>query len=344
MKAIRIHKHGGPDVLDITDIKEPVMYPDEVLVRVKSTALNHLDIWVRKGLPGVPLPIIMGSDGAGIIESIGDRVPDSLNLKSGDEVVIAPIRFCGECETCKTGKNNLCPEFCIPGENLNGVQTEYVSVQAKYIIKKPSALSLDEAAAYPLTSMTAYHMLIQKAQVKKGDWVLIYGASSGVGSIAIQIAKTYGANVITTVGSDEKSKLAEELGAAHIINYKNESIARAVKQLTNGNGVDIVFEHTGASTWIDSIRSLKKGGKLVTCGATTGPIVKIDLRALFIKHQQLIGSTMGTLQDLYEINKLIEKGSVKPVIDTVFNFREIQKAHEYLEAGQQFGKIIISFE
>lgn len=344
MKAIRIRKHGGPEVLEIFEMKKPVVYPDEVLVRVISTALNHLDLWVRNGIPGVPLPIILGSDGAGIIESIGDQVPDHLNLKKGDEVVIAPIRSCGECESCKKGMENLCPEFAIPGENMNGVQAEYVSVQAKYIIKKPSILSLKEAAAYPLATLTAYHMLVKKAKIRKDDWVLIYGASSGIGSIAIQIAKIYGANIITTVGTDEKGNLAKDLGARHIINYNKESISQFTQKVTKGIGVDIVFEHTGAKTWIDSIRSLKKGGKIVTCGATTGPIVKIDLRALFIKHQQLIGSTMGTMKDLHEISMLIEKGSIKPVIDKVFNLREIQQAHERLEGGQQFGKIVISFE
>ena len=344
MKAIRIHKNGGLDILQIDDIEKPVVCPDEVLVRIISAALNHLDIWVRKGLPGVPLPIIMGSDGAGVIESIGDQVTAELNLKIGDEVIIAPVRSCGDCDSCQDGQENLCPEFGIPGESVNGMQAEYVSVPVKYIFKKPPGLILNEAAAYPLTAITAYHMLVCKTQIKKDDWVLVYGASSGVGSMAVQIAKASGACVITTVGSDEKGKLARRLGADYIINYKKESVGRAVKQLTNGRGVDIVFEHTGASTWADSIRSLKKSGRLVTCGATTGPIVKIDLRALFIKQQQLIGSTMGTLQDLREVNQLIDNGKLKPVVDKVFNFQDIRRAHERLEAGQQFGKIIISFE
>jgi NADPH:quinone reductase-like Zn-dependent oxidoreductase len=343
LKAIRIHQHGDLDVLQIDEIDKPIPQPDEILVCMSAAALNHLDIWVRKGLPGVPSPIIMGSDGAGVIELIGENVADKFDFNIGDKVVIAPIRSCGKCELCKAGLENHCPDFGIPGESCNGLQAEYVSVPAKYVFKKPIGLNLFETAAYPLTAITSYHMLVQKANLKKGDWVLIYGASSGVGSMAIQIAKAFDANVITTVGSDEKRILAQKLGADHIINYKKESVGRTTKDLTNGKGVDIVFEHTGASTWVDSLRSLKHGGKLVICGATTGPIVKIDLRALFIKHQQIIGSTMGTLQDFKDVNKLIETEKLKPVVDKIYNYSDIKYAHERLEAGEQFGKIIISF-
>ena len=343
MKAIRIHQHGDIDVLRIDEIDKPIVKADEILIRISASALNHLDIWVRKGLPGVPLPIIMGSDGAGIIESIGNKVPDNLSFKVGDEVVLAPVRSCGNCEYCMDGMENLCAQFGIPGENCDGLMAEYVAIPAKYVLKKPSGLSMYEAASYPLTAITAYHMLVDKVQVKEGDWVLVYGASSGVGSMAIQIAKALGAHIISTVGSDEKRKFAQELGAEHIINYKKESTSKVVKSVTDGKGVDIVFEHTGASTWAESIRSLKRGGKLVTCGATTGPIVKIDLRGLFIKHQQLIGSTMGTLQNMKKVTALIESGKIKPVIDKVFDYTEIKSAHQRLEKGEQFGKVVISF-
>lgn len=343
MKAIRIHQHGDLDVLQIDEIDKPIPQSDEILVRISTAALNHLDIWIRKGLPGITLPIVMGSDGAGVIESIGEKISDEFDFSIDDEVVIVPVRSCGKCEFCKIGLENLCPDFGIPGESCNGLQAEYVSVPAKYVFKKPIGLNMFEAAAYPLTAITSYHMLVQKASLKKGDWVLVYGASSGVGSMAIQIAKAFGANVITTVGSDEKGKLALKLGADYIINYKKVSVGKTTKDLTNGKGVDVVVEHTGASTWADSLRSLKHGGKLIICGATTGPIVKIDLRALFIKHQQIIGSTMGTLQNFRDINKLIETGKLKPVVDKVYRYTDIKYAHERLEAGEQFGKIIISF-
>ncbi|MBN1408747.1 MAG: zinc-binding dehydrogenase [Calditrichaceae bacterium] len=343
MKAIRIHRHGNVDVLQIDEIEKPIPKADEILIRMSAAALNHLDIWVRKGLPGVPLPIILGSDGVGIIEAIGKNVSGRYNFSIGDEVVIAPLRFCGHCENCKNGKENLCSEFGILGESRDGLMAEYVSIPAQSIVKKPIGINLYEAAAYPLTAITAYHMLVEKAQIKKKDWVLIYGASSGVGIMAIQIAKAMGAKIITTVGTGAKHKMAQKLGADLIINYKKESISRLVRSVTNGEGADIIIEHTGANTWSESLRSLKRGGKVIICGATTGPIVKIDLRALFIKHQQLIGSTMGTLQDLRDVNELIETGRIIPIIDRIFDYSEIKTAHQRLEQGKQFGKIVITF-
>lgn len=343
MKVIRIHEHGGREVLRLDTLPEPTPNDDEVIIRMKTAALNHLDIWARKGLPGISLPMIMGSDGAGVISQLGKVVERDYDLKLNDEVVIAPIRSCGRCAMCQNGQENLCPDFNIPGEGCDGLQAEYVAVPARFIFKKPRNLSWEEAAAFPLASMTAYHMLVRKVTLKPGDWVLIYGASSGVGSAAIQMAKSFGAKVITTVGSEEKADLARWLDADHIIDYTKQPIGKTVRELTNGLGVDVVFEHTGAQTWPDSLRALKVGGKIVTCGATTGAIVKIDLRALFIRHQQIIGSTMGTLHDLKEILQLIEEGKYVPVVDKVFPYQEIQEAHRRLEEGKQFGKVVLSF-
>ena len=344
MKAVRILQHGGPEVLQIVDMDIPVIRSDQVLLRMSASALNHLDLWVRKGLPGVPLPITLGSDGSGIIEKFGKQVSEDYKFQIGDEVVIIPINSCGKCEYCRNDQENLCRQFRIPGEHFDGFQSEYVAIRPEYLFKKPPEVTMIEAASYPLTSVTAYHMLIRKAQLKKDEWVLVYGASSGVGSMAVQIARAVGARVITTAGSDHKSKFAKKLGAEHVINYKKESIAGTVKKLTDENGVDVVFEHTGAATWTDSIRSLKRGGRLVICGATTGPLVKIDLRSLFIKNQQIIGSTMGTLQDMHKVNRLIMDGKLKPVVDKVFSYKDIRAAHQHLESGDQFGKVIISFE
>ncbi|MEJ2053991.1 MAG: zinc-binding dehydrogenase [Calditrichaceae bacterium] len=329
------------DVLKIDNIDKPVMQPDEILIEMKAVALNHLDLWVRKGLPGVPLPLIMGSEGAGIIKEIGKNAPDKAGFKPGDEVVVIPIRSCGKCAMCRNNQENLCEEFAIPGEHVNGLLSGLVSVPARYVFKKPALLNLNEAASYPLTAITAYHMLMRKTSVKKDDWILIWGASSGVGSMAIQIAKAFGAQVITTAGSEEKVRMAEQLGADFVINYHRESVGRKVREITQGGGVDIVFEHTGAKTWPDSLKSLKRGGKLVTCGATTGPVVRIDLRVLFIKQQQIIGSTMGTFQDFEDINRLIEKGKLKPLVDKVFKLEDIRAAHKHLENGEQFGKVVI---
>ncbi len=343
MQAIRIHEHGDRSVIRIDTVEKPALRPDEVLVKTKSTALNHLDIWVREGLPGVPLPLIMGSDGAGTIVETGGLVKQDFSWKDGDEVFVAPIRSCGHCAHCLGGADNLCADFHIPGESMQGTMAEFVAAPAKYILPKPEKLNWHETAAFPLAAMTAYHMLIRKVQMQYGDWVLVYGASSGVGSAAIQIAKAFGARVISTAGSSEKSELAKKLGADHVLNYKNDPVGKSVKEITNGRGVDIVFEHTGARTWADSLRALKKGGKLVTCGATTGPKVQIDLRVLFIKHQQLIGSTMGTLRDLLDLLKLIENGKFKPPVSKVFGYEQIREAHQYLEAGGQFGKVVVDF-
>lgn len=339
MKAVRIHEHGEVDVLRIDEIDKPSVGPDEILIQVKTAALNHLDLWVRSGIPGVTFPLIMGSDAAGIVVDANG----SAEFKTGDEVVIAPIRFCGECPACKSSMDNLCRDFRIPGENYQGVMAEFLTVPEKYVLPKPAQLTWEETAAFPLASITAYHMLKNKVDIQVGHWALIYGASSGVGSAAIQIAKSMGAMVITTASSEEKSKLAVQIGADHVINYKKQSIAKTVHEITAGQGVDVVFEHTGQKTWNDSLRTLKYSGKLVTCGATTGPLVKIDLRALFIKHQQIIGSTMGTLQNLKDIIELINKGRFRPIVDLVYPVEEIRLAHQRLEDGRQFGKIVIRF-
>ncbi len=343
MKAVRIHEHGSVDVLKIETISDPRPAEDEALVRIKSAALNHLDLWVREGLPGIRLPMIMGSDAAGIVEEVGMLAAKRFSRKPGDEVILAPIRSCGNCAQCLSGQENLCAQFQIPGEGTDGVQAEYVALPVRFLLPKPQELSWAEAAAFPLAAMTAYHMLVRKAQLSYRDWVLVYGASSGVGSAAIQLAKAMGARVITTAGSEQKARLAKQLGADYVINYKNEKIGKTAREITDGTGVDVVIEHTGAQTWPESLRALRRGGKLVTCGATTGPIIKIDIRALFVKHQQLIGSTMGTMSDLYHIVSLIKRGLFKPIIDKEFDLQEIKQAHLRLEEGKQFGKVIVNF-
>ncbi len=344
MKAIRIHEHGTSDVLKIDDIEIPELQPDEVLIRVKRAALNHLDLWVRRGIPGIKFPHIQGSDAAGVIEKLGPLVKRDFSFKIGDEVFLAPIRSCGHCIFCSRGQENFCKDFHIPGESIPGVQAEYIAMPARFVFPKPENLNWEQAAALPLAALTAYHMLKRKVDLKYGQWILIYGASSGVGSAAIQIAKAFGARIITTAGSHEKTTPAKELGADFVINYQTDSISSTIKEITSGRGVDVVFEHTGQKTWADSLRSLCRGGKLVTCGATTGAAVHIDIRALFIKHQQLIGSTMGTLQDFHEILQMVENGGLTAVVSKVFSYKEIKKAHGWLEEGRHFGKVVISFD
>jgi len=341
MKAVRIHKHGGPEVLQVDEMAIPQAGPGEVLVKMKTAALNHLDIFVRQGIPGVPLPLIMGSDGAGIVLETG---ADVKNFSSGDEVLHVPIRVSKNEPLLKTNQENLSSHFKIPGEHLDGTQCGYMVVPETFLLPKPRALNWAETAAFPLASMTAYHMLHRKAYIHENDWILIYGASSGVGGAAIQIAKAAGANVISTAGSDNKIQLALSLGADYVIDYKKEPIGKRVREITDGKGVDVIIEHPGAATWKESLRSLKIGGKLITCGATTGPLVQIDLRALFIKHQQLIGSTMGTIQDLKAVCDLVENKQLKPYVGRIFNLMEIPDAHIYLESGQQLGKVVIDID
>ncbi len=343
MKAIRIHEHGGYEVLKVEDVMMPAIEANEVLINVAAAALNHLDLWVRQGIPGVSLPQIMGSEASGIIVEVGEVAHDRYHFEKGDEVFTVPIRTCGHCFHCLSGEENLCDEFAIPGENEEGVQAEYIAVPADFVFKKPKNLNWEETAAFPLAGMTAYHMLSTKAQVRPEHRVLIYGASSGVGSSAIQIAKAFGASVITTAGSAEKAELALKLGADHVIRYDQQSVGQAVKDWTAGQGVDIVIEHTGESTWADTLRAVRRGGKIVTCGATTGPHVKIDLRALFIKQQQIIGSTMGTRRDLIDLIALIERNKFKPIISKVFPFEQVAEAHRFLQEGKAFGKVVLKF-
>jgi NADPH:quinone reductase-like Zn-dependent oxidoreductase len=338
MQAVRIHQHGESDVLKIDTLDIPKLGKGEVLVKIKYAALNHLDIFVRKGFPGIPLPLILGSDAAGEVVEVG---ADVKKCKSGDEVINIPFRIPIDDPLIKKNNENLSANYAIPGEHSDGMQAQYVTIPQDFIMHKPKNITWQEAASFSLASLTAYHMLIRKVNLQKGQWVLIYGASSGVGSAAIQIAKAIGANVITTVGSEEKAQMAKNLGADHIINYKEEQIGRTAKKVSGG--IDIVFEHTGKQTWNDSLRCLKIGGKIVTCGATTGPFVTIDLRSIFIKQQQIIGSTMGTFQDMKEVLKMVSEEKIKPVIGKVFNFNESHSAHNWLEEGKHFGKVLLKF-
>jgi NADPH:quinone reductase-like Zn-dependent oxidoreductase len=310
------------------------------LVQIKSASLNHLDLFVRNGFPGIALPLIMGSDGAGVVTEIGKLVK---NFIIGDEVIIVLFQTCGICSECISGQEQLCKNYAIRGEYFNGCQAEYVSVPEKYILPKPKNISFDEAAAFPLAYMTAYHMLTEKVQLKPGESVLIWGASSGIDSAAIQIARLYKTKVITTVSSKEKKKFAKQLGADFIINYHEENVTATIKDIAKGKGVDVVFEHPGTSTMPILVRTLKIGGKIVTCGATTGPIFNLNIRHLFIKHQQIIGSTMGNRRNLVALCKLIESQKITPTVSHSLPYTEIKKGHSLLEEGKQTEKIVINF-
>lgn len=338
MKAVRIHQHGGIDVLKYEDIPISEITENQCLVKIEAAALNHLDIWVRKGFPGIPLPMIMGSDGAGIVEKVGTNISD---ISIDDRVLIQPLTYCGTCRWCKQNKENYCEKWGIFGENQDGTQCEYMAIDADHLHIIPSGMSFEEAAAFPLVAETAYAMLIDRANIQKGETVFVWGASSGVGSMAIQIAKAMGCKVLTTVGNVKKRDFAEKLGADIIVNYNDDNISKIVKEFTDQHGVDVVVEHVGTKTWETSLRILGKGGRIVTCGATTGSEAKFDIRRLFYKQQSIFGSTMGNVKSLESALKMYKNGDIKPIVDKCFKMSEIRKAHEYLENGNQMGKVIV---
>jgi NADPH:quinone reductase-like Zn-dependent oxidoreductase len=340
MKAVLFHQHGGPEVLQYTDAPDPKIKANEVLVEVRACALNHLDVWVRGGLPGIdiPLPHILGDDISGVVRDVGELVTW---VKSGDEVMLQPGVSCGHCAECLSGEDNLCREYDIIGYRRNGGYAELVAVPGVNVIRKPKNLGWEEAAALPLVTLTAWHMLVTRARVQPGEDVLVHAAGSGVGSLGIQIAKLRGAHVIATASSDEKLAKAKELGADEAINYTRADWPREVKRLTDRKGVDVVFEHTGAETWPGSIASLKTGGRLVTCGATSGFDARTDIRQIFYRHLTILGSFMGTKGELIEAMKFIESGKIRAVVDQSMPLAEAKRAHELIENRAQFGKLVL---
>jgi NADPH:quinone reductase-like Zn-dependent oxidoreductase len=328
MKAVRIHEFGGPEVLRYEDIPDAQPRKDQVLVRIKACALNHLDIWVRKGLPGVKLPHILGSDIAGEIVAVGEYVT---GFTPGQRVVLAPMHFCNHCAKCAAGLQNQCPEFTALGNAVDGGYCELIAVPPVNVIPVPENLDFIQAASVPLVFLTAWHMLVGRAGIRLGQTVLVLGAGSGVGIAAIQIAKLFRARVITTAGDEKKLEKARALGADFGINHYTQKISQEVRKITNKEGVDIVVEHVGTATWDESMKSLKPGGTIVTCGATTGFNATFDLR-----------SYMGTMSELREVLSHVFAGRLKPVVDRAFPLQEARAAHEYMEKSQMFGKIVLN--
>ena len=341
MKAVRIHEHGGPEVLRYEDIPEPVLPFGHVLVRVRACALNHLDLWVRQGIPGqkIPLPHILGSDVAGEIAAAGEGCS---RLKAGERVLLSPAQSCRQCQFCVSGQDNFCRQYNLLGHGLDGGNVEYIAVPEVYAIPIPAGMSFEEAAATPLVFLTAWHMLVGRAKIRPGEEVLVLSASSGVGSAAVQIAKLWECRVIATAGGAEKMERARALGADEVIDHYQQDISDEVKRLTGKRGVDVVLEHVGAATWDHSIASLAHHGRLVTCGATTGPQAGIDLRRLFARQLSLLGSFMGTLGELHEVLAFVFSRRLRPIVDQVFPMSEIRAAHERLERKEQFGKVLVA--
>src|ERR1700747_878796 len=339
MKAVRIHLFGGPEVFTYEDVPDAQPRKDQVLVRVRACSVNHLDIWVRKGLPGVKLPHILGSDVSGEIVEVGEYVS---GLKSGQRVLLAPMHFCNQCAKCVAGLQNQCPEFTVLGNGVDGGNCELIADPGANVIPIPDSLDFNQAASVPLVFLTAWHMLVGRAGIRPGQTALVLGSNSGVGIAGIQIANFFQCTVITTAGDDHKIAKARELGAAHVINHYQQKISDEVRKITSKEGVDIVLEHVGPATWDESVRSLKPAGTLVTCGATTGPQVGIDLRFVYSRQLSILGSYMGTMGELHEVLKHVFSGRLKPVVDRTFPLSEARAAHEYMERSSMFGKIVLN--
>ena len=340
MKAVIFERHGGLEVLRYRDVPDPRIAPDQVLVRVRACALNHLDIWVRQGTPGitVPLPHITGSEIAGDVAEVGGAVT---RFKVGDRVLISPGWSCGECESCRAGEENMCLQFKIVGAQVDGGHAELAKAPERFIIPIPGDLSYEEVAAVPLVFTTAWHMLITRARLRAGESVLVLAAGSGIGSAAVQVAKLAGARVFATASTDEKLEQARELGADALINYSKTNFAEEVLQHTGKRGVDVVFEHVGPATFHLSLQSLRRGGRLVTCGATTGPKVEFDIRYLFAKQLSIIGSMMGTRRELLTVLDLVAQRRLKPVIDKVMPLSQAAEAQRLMMDRSHFGKLLL---
>ena len=339
MKALYYDEQKGYQGIKTGDMPVPDVSESEVLVRVKAFSLNRLDVWVMDGgYPvRIPLPHIFASDAAGVVEKAG---PGVRHVKQGDEVIVFPGLSCGKCEQCLSGRDNECAGFSILGVATAGVSAEYVKAPGENIFKKPEGLSFEEASCFGITYTTAWNSLVSRAGIRQGDTVLIHAAGSGVGTALIQVAKLYHATVITTVGDDWKAEKAKELGADAVINHRKEDFAEAVKRVTKGELADIVVDHVGAATFNKSLSCLKRGGKLVTFGATSGDEVNMSLRYLFGKNISIHGVYVGPKAAMPRYLKL-SPGKLKPVIDSVFDFSDARKAYEKLLSRQFFGKIVV---
>jgi zinc-binding alcohol dehydrogenase/oxidoreductase len=324
VKAVRIHEDGGPEVLRYEDADDPIAEPGEVLIRLRAASLNHLDIWTRQGLPSVPKPRILGADGAGIVEALGEGAE---GFATGDPVVINP---------------GLDEGAHVLGEHSDGTHAELIAVPADYVHPLPDGLTFEEAASFPLVFETAYRMLVTRANLQGGEWVLVWGAGSGVASAALILAKALGGRVIATSSSDEKLQQARELGADAVVNHETGDVASAVKEATGGHGADVVVEHVGEATWKTSLQAAATEGRIVVCGATSGPNPPAQLHRIWWKQLSVLGSTMGTRADFAGAYDLVARGAAKPIVDRVFPLSEAAAAHEHLESGKQFGKVVLS--
>jgi NADPH:quinone reductase-like Zn-dependent oxidoreductase len=340
MNAVLLHDHGGPEVLRYQQVPTPTAGPGQVLVAVQAVALNHLDLWVRRGGPAFHLqyPHCLGSDIVGTVAALGAGVTEPV---IGSNVVVSPGLSCGVCAACLGGRDNLCRHYRIMGENAQGGYCEYIAVPRVNLAPYPARLGFTDAAAGILPFLTAWQMVVEKAQTTVNDTVLVHGAGSGIGVAAIQICKLLGARVIATAGSEEKLQRAKSLGADEIINYQTSDFAAVCRTLTNKRGVDVVIEHIGGDVFEKSIKAVRNGGRIVTCGATAGFAPAIDLRHIFFRQIEVLGSTMGSKAALLTVLDLIARGRLSPIVDRVFDLRDAAAAHQHLESRAAFGKVVL---
>ena len=352
MKAVSFDQHGGTDVLQYADLPDPQISPNEVLVRVKAAAANYNDIWARRGLPGVRivLPHVSGSDAAGVVEAVGSEVGsgaangfNNTPVTAGDEVMVHPGLSCRVCELCTRGEEAFCRQFKIWGFQTgpnDGGHAELVKVPAANVIPKPKNLSWEEAASLPLVLETVWRMLVSRARIQAGDFVLVWGGAGGLGVMAIQVCTLFGARPIAVAASDEKLEVCRKLGAEFTINRTSQNVADEVRRITDRRGVDIVFEHVGEATWETSVAALRWGGTLVTCGATSGVYGRTDIRFLWNKQQNFLGSHLGTKAELVGAMRFVESGQIKPVVGKVLPLRDVAEGQRLMEQDEASGKIV----
>ena len=344
MRGFLIERHGGPEALAWRELPDPQPGPGEVLVRVRACGLNRLDLWVRDGVPGhrFPLPLVPGSDIAGVVAALGPGVND---LEIGARVLVAPAVSCGHCRRCVAGEDHLCRRYAILGEHRDGGYAELVAVPRRNVLPLPPRLSFVEGAALPLVFLTAWHMLTARAALQPHEDVLIHAAGSGVSSAAIQIARALGAQrIVVTAGSEEKLARARQLGATHTVNYRTDDFVRAVKEATEGKGVEVAVDHVGGETFEKTLKAMTWAGRLVLCGATAAPTAELNLRLVFFKSLSLLGSTMGSLAELHTLLPYFARGTFRAVVDCTFPLAEAAEAQGVLARREAFGKVVLTVE
>jgi NADPH:quinone reductase-like Zn-dependent oxidoreductase len=341
LKAVRIHEHGGVEKLRYEDAPAPrLAHPSDAIIKLRAASLNHIDLWNRRGLPGmrIAFPRILGGDGAGTVAEIGNQID---NIKVGDAVCLYPPSGCGRCEFCATDREFMCVHLRVLGERDDGTYAEYVRAPARNCFPMPSGMSFEEAAAFPLVYLTVWRMLQTNARLKSGEHILILGIGGGVATAALQISAAIGTHIIVTSSSDEKLEKAKSLGAEQGINYMKSDFVQEVRRLTGKRGVDVVLDCVGGDSWVKSLASLAKGGRLVTCGATAGAHPRTDIQRIFWNHLKIFGSTLGDREEFKEVLSFMAASGTRPIIDQVFSLRDAAVAQKRMEEGKQFGKIVL---